>query len=436
MSGTRQPVIRQTIRTGAVLFVSLLTACSTVPGTPGPSGQTSSPASSPASASPAASCVPTNPISPRPSQPMSAVQKTSKDTVQDLDVKAPVWDANLSSEAPTCYELAASMTPEQRVELLYMGAITTTNAADAVAQLASQPVSSVIMMKNPGDRQAAANISSALSQAQPNVLIATDQEGGLVQRMSGPGFTPIPSAQDQSKMAPQALRENWTDWARQLRQAGVHYDLAPVADLVPLEKMQTNQPIGALGRGYGNSRGEVVQNVRSVLAGMHNSGIRAAAKHFPGIGEVTANTDFGVAHDQVTNRDSAAVGVFADVAGDADSIMISSVIYDQLDASQPAAFSRAIITGLLREQLGYSKVVISDDLGAAAAVADYPSAQRGTLFLRAGGDLALNVHPASVAAMVADTKAAVAADPQFAEDTIAKAARVLQLKADAGLWWC
>ncbi|SPB32058.1 Beta-hexosaminidase [Propionibacterium freudenreichii subsp. shermanii] len=177
-------------------------------------------------------------------------------------------------------------------------------------------------------------------------------------------------------------------------------------------------------------------NVAAVLAGVHAGGVVGAVKHFPGLGNVSANTDFGAAHDAVTTPDSDELNTFADVLAGADSVMVSSVVYDRIDPAGPAAFSSRVVSGLLREQLGYSRVIISDDLGAAVALADYPVAQRGTLFLRAGGDLALDVDPASVAAMVADTRAAVAADPDFAEQTVAKAARVLQLRADAGLGQC
>ncbi|CEG85821.1 secreted glycosyl hydrolase [Propionibacterium freudenreichii] len=335
-----------------------------------------------------------------------------------------------------CLDAARAMDPQARVELLYMGSVTATTPAAGAGQLANQPVGSVILMGDPGSLQATSQLTDALGAARPGLLIATDQEGGQVQRLTGPGLDQMPSARQQSTLATDALTQRWTSWGAQLRRGGVHYNLAPSADLVPRANRGANAPIGQLDRGYGATRADVATNVTAVLAGMHAGGVVGAVKHFPGLGNVSVNTDFGAAHDAVTTPDSDELNTFADVLAGADSVMVSSVVYDRIDPAGPAAFSSRVVSGLLREQLGYSRVIISDDLGAAVALADYPVAQRGTLFLRAGGDLALDVDPASVPAMVADTRAAVAADPDFAEQTVAKAARVLQLRADAGLGQC
>lgn len=344
--------------------------------------------------------------------------------------------ATPSVPAAACMDRARSMTIDEQVSMLYMGSITANSPGAASQQLAAQPVSSVILMANRGGLDQVRALTDALTAARPGLVIATDQEGGQVQRLSGPGFSMIPSARSQQDLGSQELTQSWQGWAGELEQAGVHYDLAPSADLVPASNEAANAPIGQLDRGYGNTRDQVVTNVTAVLAGMHDAGIVGSVKHFPGLGNVTVNTDFGAAHDSLTTADSDELAVFGDVLADADSVMVGSVIYDRLDAQGPAMFSSVVINDLLRERLGYEKVVISDDLGAAQALADYPVAKRGTLFLRAGGDLALNVNPASVPAMVADTRAAAGADAQFGAQIVAKAARVLQLRADAGVLPC
>lgn len=91
-----------------------------------------------------------------------------------------------------------------------------------------------------------------------------------------------------------------------------------------------------------------------------------------------------------------------------------SAIYDQVDPDNPAVFSSTIVTGILRERMGFGGVVTSDDLGAAVAVAGYPVADRGLAFLRAGGDMAVVADSAAAQQMAAATLAAAQADPQFA----------------------
>src|SRR5215207_10431038 len=82
------------------------------------------------------------------------------------------------------------------------------------------------------------------------VMLAADQEGGLVQRLKGPGFTTIPSATNQARQSDAQLRRNAFDWGRQLKSAGITANLAPVADVVPFGMVWMNQPIGQLRRGY------------------------------------------------------------------------------------------------------------------------------------------------------------------------------------------
>ena len=115
---------------------------------------------------------------------------------------------------------------------------------------------------------------------------------------------------------------------------------------------------------------------------------------------------------------------------------MGSAIYRQIDPDNPALFSSAIVTDLLRDRLGYGGVIVSDDLGAAAALDAYDVAGRGTRFLRAGGDLALDVDPSTVNEMVRNTLEAARSDQDFATQITDKAARVLTLKQRAGVVSC
>ena len=269
------------------------------------------------------------------------------------------------------------------------------------------------------------------------LLIATDQEGGLVQKLSGPGFATIPAATEQAQLDNTELRGSWQRWGRELRNAGVNWNLAPVADVVPADQVANNAAIGQLDRGYGSDPEVVGQKVAEVIGGLSDSRVASSAKHFPGLGRVNENTDFAVGHDRVSQLDDADLASFqAAINAGASSVMVSSAIYDQVDPDNPAVFSSTIVTGILRERMGFNGVVTSDDLGAAVAVAGYPVADRGLAFLRAGGDMAVVAGSAAAQQMVAATLAAAQADPQFASEVTEKAARVLDLKTDLGLMSC
>jgi beta-N-acetylhexosaminidase len=113
--------------------------------------------------------------------------------------------------------------------------------------------------------------------------------------------------------------------------------------------------------------------------------------------------------------------------------MMSTAIYARIDPGTPAAFSSKIVTGLLRQRLGFSGVIISDDLGAAAQVAATAVGQRAVDFVAAGGDLVLTVVASQASIMAAALLARASSDPAFKAQVDAAALRVLRLKQAAGL---
>ena len=162
-------------------------------------------------------------------------------------------------------------------------------------------------------------------------MLAADQEGGLVQRLKGPGFTTIPSATNQAKQSDTQLHRNAYDWGRQLKSAGITANLAPVADVVPFGMVWMNQPIGQLRRGYGKSPKKVAAKVTAFTEGMDRAGVATAVKHFPGLGRVRGNTDYmsRVVDTKTRRKDPALAGFRAAVAAKVDMVMVSSAIYTQ-----------------------------------------------------------------------------------------------------------
>ncbi len=137
--------------------------------------------------------------------------------------------------------------------------------------------------------------------------VATDQEGGLVQALKGPGFTLIPTAQEQGQLSAAELAQASAVWAAELRRAGITLDLAPVADTVPPGTESANPSIGASHRQYGNDPATVAAAVNSVVAALETAGVGAVLKHFPGLGRVRANPDTSTeaVDDQTTVDDPA-----------------------------------------------------------------------------------------------------------------------------------
>jgi beta-N-acetylhexosaminidase len=278
---------------------------------------------------------------------------------------------------------------------------------------------------------------AARSPEDAKVLLAADQEGGRVQRLKGPGFATIPSARVQARQSNAALRRNAYDWGRQLKEAGINANLAPVADVVPMPMTWVNQPIGQLRRGYGSAPERVAAKVTAFIDGMDRAGVATAVKHFPGLGRVRGNTDYvsRVVDTKTTRDDAALAGFRAAVDAGADMVMVSSASYRKIDAEHRAAFSTVIMDEMLREDLGFSGVVISDDL-AAAAMRVLPPDERARRFIRAGGDL-LIIGEARLATSMADAIKREAADnPAFAKRVTNSATRVVAMKERRGLAHC
>lgn len=344
-----------------------------------------------------------------------------------------------SAQAPTCSAEAASLSLAEQVgQLVMVGVNVELSAAQRAAIREHHLGSAIVMGATPGGVKQVAALTAKLDAlgGDTGMLVAADQEGGLVQRLKGPGFATIPSAAQQARLSDSRLAARASGWGEQLVQAGVTLDLAPVADVVPSRYQATNQPIARLGRGYGSDPKTVSAKVAAFSEGIHAAGAAVAVKHFPGLGAVSGNTDFAATVvDRTTTASSARLRPFRDAVADgADAVMVSSARYIKIDPDNLAMFSPTVI-GLLREW-GFDRVVVSDDLGAAAAVGSVPAAERAVRFVRAGGDLALTVDVTTAGPMASGLRKAAEADPQLASRVAESAARVLALKASLGLYRC
>lgn len=354
-----------------------------------------------------------------------------------------------SSEAPStppapqaCLAKAKALSKEEQVgQLLMVGVATSGLDSDTTEVIRSSKAGSVVLLgKSNVTRSNVAALSAqvgALGTAELPILVATDQEGGNVQRLQGQGFTKIPDALAQGQMNPTAFHAQAETWGEELARAGVRFNLAPVADVVAEADASKNAPVGKLKRQYGSDPAQVGEHVVGFVQSMSKSDVATSLKHFPGLGRVQENTDQKAATDTETVVNDPSWKPFIDgIEAGASSVMISSATFQKIDADHQAVFSRKIITEILREDLGFDGVVISDDLGAAGSVAKVPAGERAVQFLKAGGDLIINADASITPDMADAILGAIEKDAELAGSVTDSAARVMAMKESIGTMEC
>jgi len=276
-----------------------------------------------------------------------------------------------------------------------------------------------------------AQFRALVSDGAPPLWVATDQEGGEVQVLRGPGFDDMPYAIRQADLAPAALRAAATTWGGQLAAADIDINLAPVADVVTSAATRFgNPPIGALGRQYGYDEQAVAAAAGAFADGMRASGVLPTFKHFPGLGRVDANTDYTAdVLDTVVSADSPDVDVYRELTASGPSlVMVGTARYENIDGENPAAFSPAVLE-LLRDRVGFDGVVITDDLSAAASAEIVAPGDRAVEALAAGVDIVLaSADPTVLPAMYDAVLARAQADPAFTDRLRESCGRVLTAK--------
>jgi beta-N-acetylhexosaminidase len=261
----------------------------------------------------------------------------------------------------------------------------------------------ILFSRNYADRaQLMALVESIREAGGEHLLIAVDQEGGPVQRFRE-GFTRLPAlakigaVYDRDPVQAVRLAEEHA-WlmASELRACGVDFSFAPVVDLA-----RGNAAIGLRAlHADPTIAGELAQ---AYVRGMHLAGMAAVLKHFPGHGSVLADTHKAQAIDPrplqaIVDAD---LRPFAEaIDAHAEAVMMAHVIYPAVD-DRPAGFSRVWVQDILRGDLGFTGIVISDDISMAAAGTAGGVGARVQAHLAAGCELVLACFPEVVEAAIA-----------------------------------
>jgi beta-N-acetylhexosaminidase len=222
------------------------------------------------------------------------------------------------------------------------------------------------------------------------LLIAVDAEGGRVMRLGpGAGYTATLSHQDLGDANDLAQTElEARRIGTMLREAGINWNLAPVVDV---GYNPANPVIVGVGRSFGASPSRVAAQARAYIDGMHAAGLLTALKHFPGHGSSVADSHLGfVDVTETANAEVELAPYRMLLAEDAvDSVMTAHVFNRRLDRRYPATLSAPTITGLLRRDLGWRGVVVSDDMRMGAIEQHYGLTDAAVRAVRAGVDVVL-----------------------------------------------
>ena len=272
---------------------------------------------------------------------------------------------------------------------------------------------------------ASANAIQKAAAAAPNpapAIVATDQEGGAIRRIPGP---PDMSAQTLGTQGPAAIREQATGAAAALRQWGINVDLAPVADVARSGSFEAAQE-----RSFGTDPTAVGASVVTFIGGLHDGRVAATLKHFPGLGAAIINTDLAQSVVNIPADTLRAVDFppfIAGIGAGVDLVMVSSAQYPELDTVPPVV-SRAIVHDLLRSQLGFNGVIISDAFDTDAVAAVGPIATTAVGAANAGVDLFIGRHAPACTQIQASLAAAITDGRIPRADAEAAYARIMQLR--------
>jgi beta-N-acetylhexosaminidase len=217
------------------------------------------------------------------------------------------------------------------------------------------------------------------------LMIAVDQEGGRVQRMREP-WTRWPPLRALGRTDSEDLARRMGEaLAHELKACGVRWDFAPVVDV------DTNPDNPVIGdRSFGDDPGQVGRLATAMIAGLQRGGLAACAKHFPGHGDtdVDSHLELPAVDHSLSRLEEIELPPFrAAIEAGVASVMTSHVLVRELDDERPATLSPRLVSGLLREELGFGGVVATDDMDMKAVAKRWQPGEAAVLAAGAGCDV-------------------------------------------------
>lgn len=255
-----------------------------------------------------------------------------------------------------------------------------------------RPGGVILFSRNLVDPEQVAQLTNSLQEHAPNppLLIAIDQEGGRVSRLPQ-GFTIFPSAASVAAcQSPDVAYGVAEITAKELRAVGINMNMAPVLDV---NSNPANPIIG--NRAYGETPKQVCTFGVATMQGLQDHGVIPCGKHFPGHGDTTTDSHKVL---PVVNADRERLNDIElepfrhAIQHGLPTLMTAHVHYPALDAEAPATLSRTILTDLLRDELGFKGVTLTDDMEMRAILDHRSIGEASVRSLQAGADIVLICH--------------------------------------------
>lgn len=229
---------------------------------------------------------------------------------------------------------------------------------------------------------------TAILQASARVplFVAVDQEGGRVRRFREErGFAPGPSARAMGQGSPAQTRQEGERTGRLLASLGVNLNFAPVADV----DVNPDSPvIGRLERSFSADPDMVALHARAFCQGLLSQGVLPCLKHFPGHGSATEDSHLGLTDISKTWTPAELRPYEMLIPLQASPLIMTGHLFlRQFDDAHPSTLSRAVLTGLLRQRLGFEGVIVSDDMQMRAITSHYGLEEAVVLAVEAGVDV-------------------------------------------------
>ncbi len=357
---------------------------------------------------------------------------------QDAAQPSPTPRTSAEVRKDAAQTLLDGMTTQEKIcqllivhpEALTGGGTVTGMTDELAAALRAYPVGGVLLSAgNMTSGEQLAALTAALSNGCKTApLISVDEEGGRVARlMNTVGTTKLGSMYSYRAQGTQGAHDNAQTIARDIAAYGFNTDFAPVADV------WTNKRSNAIGdRAYSDDYDEAAELVAAAVKGFHDGGVICCLKHFPGHGSTETDSHNGAATVDKTLpqlRQEDLKPFVSGIAAGADMVMVGHLTVPTMD-DVPASVSRKIVTNLLRYDLGFRGVIVTDGLQM-QALAQYTDGEKAVLALAAGNDMLLEIS---------DVPGTVAAIEKALDDgTLSRAAldqsvlRILQLKLAHGI---
>ncbi len=331
-----------------------------------------------------------------------------------------------------------NMTLEQKIgQMMIIQFVGPTYSPDLSTMISQYNVGAVLIFAANGNIVDKAQLKGLIRQMQNDsplpLAIAIDQEGGTVDRLKSldgprPSATAIGTTNDPHRALEAGIQD-----ATDLSYYGINLNLAPVVDVNNVYNSQLYL------RTYGNNPTIVTKMAGAYLQGLQQSGkVLGTLKHFPGLGDVATDPHVSVPYLSRTKSDLEAIdwAPYRSLIrqGNVYAVMVTHEIVRAIDSSKPSSLSKKVVTGILRDELGFQGVIMTDSLTMEGITAYYSPGQAAALAIEAGSDLLMGAStPAGVATMIEGIKQDINAGNISIQRIDDSVRRILLLKYQMGL---